>query len=770
MSRKRPDDSHASPVRPPSPGRAARRPSRAVAILALSSLLALFLLTPGAAQTPTPEATETPTATQTPATGATATPTAEASPESAEPAEPGRTTDTEYVKVHIDPTGKPLAAWLKDWIRLRGAGKRSVVDPGVFATTHPLHGSPGPDVQEASLKWNLSVPDVGFQDLYYEGRLQQAGDLFVTPEGPRPLPVSVRIRYFTGDEGSEQEVEPTKLETSDVPQRFKIVVTLTNTTKRQEEVAYTDIQTKRTIVGTGPVYTPYVARVVDLVLPDGQFDQIRTDGQLTRTGTDTVINWTKNLVPPDFPAKQDAIVTGVIAAGALLPEIKIVAQPLFPPFEAEALSAEGTQFERGRRSFFYDVFNLFRENLIALTGLFGLLHDAFGNLSIPVLGPEKGNREAGSFDKPNQLWALWTLAKGIEQLDRAMNVITNAVELSRDAVKGQLATLQQLRLLLGFSSDEASQYESILDCLADPPSCGAALQEGLTNNSIWADYKQILGFCAPANAFAAAGATDPYLPDAPLVETALCPTAAVSLNVVALKMAILEHVMHALQKENHLLDTANLAGLAPLPAAAAGGDPCGGDDQDNCSGQVPDSYNKYVFIKFPFGLEELERGLHTLKTKGFDPLQAAIGNIDTPNSVVWALHVLTQGAEAQVDAFHQLGATWRFIADSIQNFGIFGVETSRNILQWDIEGIDIDSAIKAAEVARAREMATFMGRPTDKDGEPAIGQLVVTFSTTALNEQPMATDTTGGKAGVVFASTGILITLLGWARFRWFLI
>jgi hypothetical protein len=655
--------------------------------------------------------------------------------------------------VQIDRTGQPTAAWLKDWIRLRGRGDRNVDDPATFADVRYLNGSPGGTRRNGNLHWEVSLGSAGFKDLYYEGRLQQVGDYWMTPEGPKPLPLHVRVRYFTGDEGAEEEVTPEVLEATGQATRFKIVITLTNMTKREQEISYTDIQSKKTVVAVAPVYTPYVARIVDLRFPDSGYDAIRSDGESTRNGRDTVLNWTRNLVPPDFPAEQDAIITGVIAKNARLPKITIVAQPVFPPLEAEALTTEGIQFQRGRRNFFYDVFGLFRENLIALTGLFGLLHDAFSNLTIPILGPEKGNRERGTFDDPNQLWALWTLTKGLEQANRAFDVIQNAVELSRDATKGQLATLQQLRLFVGFSSDPGA-----VDL------AGLSEVEGANDllfNSIWADLKSLAQLCG---ATGWAGDTRPYFPDAPAIVTPLCPTIELSLNLAFLKLALVEHDLHALQKENHVLDTGNLAGLAPLPSA---GD-CGSVPKDTPAGQTCDSYTKYNFIKFPFGMEELERGLHTLKTKGFDPLQAALGNRDTPNSLIWALHVLTEGAEAQVDAFHQLGSTWRFLADSIQNFAIFGVETARNLLQWDINSIDTDTAVKAATVERAKEMATFMGRPMDKDGKPAIGQLVVTFSTENLAERPMATDTPMGKASVLLASGMILAVLFGFARFRWF--
>ena len=746
-----------------------RNRSRAIGVVVLLSLLSLFLTLPEAAsQSPTPTASETgspspdTTATGSPSPDATGSPTGTGSPSPTgspapkpEETKPGRSTDTEYLKVQIDRTGKPVAAWLKDWIRLRGQGSRTVTDPATFVDVSYLGGTKGAAEKDGGLSWNVSVGDSGFKDLYYEGRLQQQGDYWLTPDGPKPLPINVLVRYFTGDEGAEEEVTPEVLEAAPQATRFKMVITLTNMTKREQEIAYTDIQTKKNVVAVAPVYTPYVARVVDLRLPDGDFDQIRADGEITRTGRETIVNWTRNLVPPDFPAEQDAILTGVMAKGARLPKLTIVTQPVFPPLEAEALTSEGIQFQRGRRNFMYDVFGLFRENLVALTALFGLLHDAFGNLSIPILGPDKGNREAGSFDNPNQLWALWTLTKGMEQADRALNVIQNAVELSRDATKGALSVAQVLRLLVGYSSDTSSgNAGAIIGGLEDPNT--------LLLDSIWSDVKGLATLCGDTGW---AADTRPYFPDAPALVTPLCPGAALPINLIALKLAIAEHDFHALQKQNHELDTALIPGISNLPSAG-----CGATPVDTPAGQSCDSWNKYLFIKFPFGLEELERGLYTLKTKGFDPLQAALGNKETPNSLIWALHVLTDGAEAQVDAFHQLGATWRFIADSIQNFAIFGIETARSLLQWDINSIDVDTAVKAAAVARAKEMATFMGRPIDKDGEPALGQLVLTFSTEPMAEHGMATDTPMGRASVILASGMLLAVVFGFARFRWFVV
>jgi hypothetical protein len=657
------------------------------------------------------------------------------------------------------PDGKPKALWLKDWLRLRGSGTRRVSDPAIFASVHGLAGSPTPSMREGSAHLSAGIGASGVRDVYYEGRLIQAGDGVVTPDGIRQLPVDVQIHYYTGPAGSEEEVTPQAITSADRATRFKIAITVRNNTQRMEEIGYTDLQTKKQITAVAPVYTPFVARVVDLRFPDSDYDQITADGQVARTGDASVVNWTMNLVPPDYPATQTATITGVAAKGARLPRIDVVAQPVFPPLVANELTSSGVQFERGRRNFFYDVFGLFRENLISLTGLFGLLHDAFGNLAIPVLGPDKNNRESGTFDKPNQLWALWTLTKGMEQLDRAMNVLENGVELARDGTKGAIATLAAMRLFMGFSTDPAATAPANL---ADIHSANDVIL-----NSIWSDVKELLQLCGDTQFGNTINV--PYYPTLPAVTTPSCPGTAVSFNLLLLKLGLIEHDLHSIQKENHNLDTALIAGLSNLPGASGSNPVCSGPP-DTPAGATCDSYNKFNFIKFPFGLEEIERGLYTIKTRGFDPLQAALGNKDTPNSLIWAMHVLTDGAEAQIDSFHQLGSTWRYIADSIQNFAIFGVETSRNLLQQDVNAIDVNTGVKAAEVRRAQEMATFMGRPTDPDGKPAQGQLVMSFSTAPVAERSHATDTAGGVALVTLSSALILMVLFGFARFRWFLI
>jgi len=652
-------------------------------------------------------------------------------------------------------TGLPTEVWLKDWLRLRGSGTRKVVDPGVFASVRGLSGSPTPSLGNDSVSLNVGLGSSGVRDVYYEGRVQQAGDEVMTPSGLQQLPVSVQIHYYVGAEGAEQEVPAAAINSGAEPQRFKIAITVRNNTERMQEITYNDIQSKKQVTAIEPVYTPFVARVVDLKFPDSAYDQITSDGDVARTGEATVVNWTLNLVPPDYPAEQTATVTGIAAKGAPLPRINVVAEPVYPAEIADALSSSGVQFERGRRNFFYDVFGLFRENLVALTGLFGLLDDAFGNLAIPILGPDKGNRESGSFDKPNQLWALWTLTKGMEQLDRAMNVLSSGIEEARDGTKGAIATLSAMRLFLGFSTDPAATNVNNLGNIHSA--------NDVILNSVWSDVKELLQVCGDTQFANTQGV--PYFPTMPAVVTPLCPGAELTFNLLLLKLALMEHDLHSIQKENHNLDTALIAGLSNLPGAGGCSQP-----PSTAAGVTCDSFNKFNFIKFPFGLEEIERGLYTLKIHGFDPLQAAMGNKDTPNSLIWALNVLTDGAEAQIDSYHQLGATWRYLADSVQNFGIFGVDTSQSLLQLDVNAIDINSGIKAAAVARAQEMATFMGRPTDPDGKPAVGQLVVSFSTGPVADTSHPTDTTGGRALVALSGVLILAVLFGFARFRWFLI
>jgi hypothetical protein len=129
--------------------------------------------------------------------------------------------------------------------------------------------------------------------------------------------------------------------------------------------------------------------------------------------------------------------------------------------------------------------------------------------------------------------------------------------------------------------------------------------------------------------------------------------------------------------------------------------------------------------------------------------------------------------ESLSDSFHQLGSTWRYLADSVQNFGIFGVETAQNTLQLDINEIDLESAQRAATAARVNgeTPTTFMGSPAASKDVPVDTQFVLVFST----EDPGLTtagplSTTAGKVAVGLAFGLLILTLLAFARFRWHLL
>ncbi|MGH2691393.1 MAG: hypothetical protein ACRDHM_02710, partial [Actinomycetota bacterium] len=478
--------------------------------------------------------------------------------------------------------------------------------------------------------------------------------------------------------------------------------------------------------------------------------------------------WTLNLAPPDYAATQTAIAQFLVAAPEI-PEIRIVAQPQYPAAQAEAAKSEEVQFQKGRRSFLYDVFDLLRSNLISLTGLFGLLDDAFSNLAIPLISPDKGNREAGEFDDPNQLWALWTLAKGMEQLDRALNVLDYSLQLSRAAVKGQIATLSQMRLLLGKSTDlPAVDLASVLVPPACVPLCTPeqieAYLEGLAGGaehllddilagSIWQNIKDLESLLGCVDC-----ASDPntFLPEAPASVTPTCPQCALMLSIIRLKLALFEQNLTALQKENHSNQLATFTGVT-----------------NTAESTLANDWRKFTTITFPFGMEELDDGLYHLKVDGIDLVQQALGNEDQPNSIIWAMHVLTDGMESLSDSFHQLGSTWRYLADSVQNFGIFGVETAQNTLQLDINQIDLKSAQRGAVAARVNgeTPTTFMGSPESSKDVPVDTQFVLVFTT----EPPARTissplSSTAGKVAVGLAFAMLILTLLAFARFRWHLI
>lgn len=665
-------------------------------------------------------------------------------------------TDTEYLNVHVDEEGTIGPALLKDWIRVRGPAdaELTVIDPAVLRDPEATAGTPAPEAADGGLGWRVQLPDAQYADLHYEGEVVRDGELYLTSLGPRRLPVELDIDYYTGPPGAETLVTPEAFESSRGP--AKIVFEVTNTTRQMEEVSYTDIQTGRQLTAVVPVWTPYVVKIGPVLFPDEQFDRIQTDGVEARDveGGGTEVTWTVNLAPPDYGATQTAIAQFLVAAPEI-PSIRVVAQPQYPAPRADALTSEEVQFQKGRRSFLFDVFDLLRSNLIALTGLFGLLDDAFANLAIPLISPDKHNREAGSFDDPNQLWALWTLAKGMEQFDRAINVIDNAIQLSRAGVKGQTATVQQLRLLLGKSTDPPSIQPGELICNTPPACLPDELQEVIDrtiDDSIWSNLKDVE---VTLGCEACASDPHPFLPEAPVPFIFDKPQAYAILGTISLKMAFLEANLAALQKENHSNQLATFTGISETAESTAAND-----------------WRKYTTVIVPVGLEEVGEGLHQLKTRAIDPLQQALGNRDQPNSIIWALHVLTDGMESLSDSFHQLGSTWRYLADSVQNFGLFGVETAQNTLQLDINAIDIDSAARAAAAARVAERpTTFMGSPASTEDVPVDTQLVLAFTT----EEPERTRTpplatTGGRVATAVAFGLVILTLLGMARFRWHLI
>ncbi len=703
---------------------------RTLAVAGLGLLFANLLIFEAPAQTPT--------STVAPATTPTSTVNTPAGPKAES------ITDTEYISVTIDANGKPMDVNVKEWYRVRSAkGKDAhIEDPGVLDKLKGLFGSRKPRVKDGMMTLDVGVSDIGHADVYFAGKPKGApGSTWVTADGPKALPIGVKIRYYTGEPGSEEaakQVNAREFASHHGP--FKRVITVSNNTKKTEEVKFTDVATKKEVTGIAEVFTPFNVKIPDLVLPDADFDGIRTSGALGRKGNSSVINWNLYLAPPDYPAEQNAIVEGRIN-GPEIPKIDVIAQPVYPEPVAEALTSAGTQFQKGRRSFYFDVLNLLRENLIALGGLFSVLDDSFANLALPLIGPEKGNRDSGSFTDANLLWGVWTVAKGTEQLQRAVQDLDYAVQLARDAMKGQIATTQTLRLLIGKSTDKGlfanQQPCPLIGCGIPTQAQVAGSVDALLAESIWANLKDLeytLGGFETAN--------DPkaYLPEAPGSASLTNPSAAVVLSIVKLKIAILEHDMYCLVYENHENECSSILGVTNKPNAKG--------------------WDKYAFVKFPFGQIEIEKGLRAIEVEGTEQIQAALGNKIAPNSFIWGTKTIVEGVEGLVDSFHQLGATWRFIADSVQNFGIFGIETSRSILQLDINAIDIETAAKAAANKRALEAATFFGKP-----KGAQGQLVLAFST---DPEPVTSRTTGQKVVTGIAVFSLLSVALAFARFRLF--
>ncbi|HVE76812.1 MAG TPA: hypothetical protein VND22_08635 [Actinomycetota bacterium] len=683
--------------------------------------------TPAPDGTAAPDGTSSPTATASP--GATATTTAPKA---------NSITDTEYVSVRMDANGDPIDVDIKEWYRIRreGGGDVHIEDPGELSDPKGLSGKK-PQVKDGAMSFDVDVPEAGHADVYFSGHPEKApGGKYVTADGPRSLPLGVSIKYYTGEPGADEatrQVNAREFGSHHGP--FKLVITLTNLTKRTEEVTYTDVQTKQQVTAIAEVSTPFSVKIPEIQFPDEKYDGLSTNGIIGRKGEDSAISWSLYLAPPDFPNEQHAIVEGR-ANGPGIPKIDVQAQPVYPEPVAEALSSAGTQFQKGRRSFYYDVLNLLRENLIALGGLFSVLDDTFANLALPLIGPEKGNRDSGSFTDANLLWGMWTVAKGTEQLARATDTLSYAVHLTRNGVKGEIGSLQLLRAFIGKSTDQPA-----LTSCVPPVTCSPEDQlNQLLSESMWANLKDLeIMLGAPVDPAVPGGPKDPrpYLPEAP---ASLATNGAVAVTILKLKLAILEHNFYCLVYEDHSNECASILGITNKPGA--------------------EGWDKYATVKYPFGQLEIEKGLRVIEDEGLDQIRQALGNRAATNSFIWGTQTLVEGIEALVDSFHQLGATWRYIADSVQNFGIFGIDTSRSILQLDINAIDIDTAAKAAALKRAQQASTFMGKPKD-----AQGQLVLSFSTDPEEVDRRPKEQIAAAAIAAFA---LVVVLALFARFRLF--
>jgi len=708
----------------------------------------LLILSSSAQTTPAPGQTATTFA-------STVSPTSTVSPSPAPVAakpKPNSVTDTEYLSVRIDANGRPLDVDVKEWYRVRRpkGGEVRLEDPGVLDDVRSAGGA-RPSVGDKAISANIDVGDLGFADMYLTGKPIPAKDgMYRTSAGPQPLPIDVNIRYYTGEPGSDEATKQVNArEFGNHHGPFKLVIGLVNNTKRTEEVKYNDVQTKQPMTGVAEVSTPFSVKIPELVLPDGQFDALRSNGVIGRKNKASVVSWNLYLAPPDYPNEQHAIVEGRVNSPTV-PRIDVIAQPVYPEPVAQALSSSGQQFQKGRRSFYYDVMNLLRENLIALGGLFSVLDDSFSNLALPLIGPEKGNRDSGSFTDANLLWGVWTIAKGTEQLGRAVDDLTYAVQLTRDGLKGEIGTLQLLRSFIGKSTDTpVLSTTNLIDatgCLADPANCeakAAAQVNQLLSESIWANLKDLeitLGADPSPNIPGGPGDPRPYLPEAPASVIPTNPSAGVAITVIKLKLAIMEHDFYCMVYEDHSNECSSILGLTNKPGATG--------------------WDKFSFVKFPFGQIELEKGLRAIEDEGLVQIQQALGNKIQPNSFIWGTKTIVEGIEALVDSFHQLNATFRYVSDSIQNFGLFGIETSRSILQLDINAIDIQTAAKAAANKRALQANTFFGKPKDSHG-----QLVLSFST---HPEPIQDRTGGQRAAVGLGIVSLLSVGLLFARFKLF--
>lgn len=276
----------------------------------------------------------------------------------------------------------------------------------------------------------------------------------------RALPVVVRTRYFlNGSEVSAKEI-------SGKAGDFKVEWNVTNRSQKTQKITYTDSVTGKEKTVTAATMVPFTVTLDDLTLSDATFDNLSSNGVVSRNAENTAskMGWTAVLAPPVFPGTAKFSLEGA-TSDFKLPDTTIVAVPgvagALPASASDAAEKGGASAAtlRGYVTKFGDGFGQLSGGLGLLkggvdqifTGLDGTLKPALKN---PTFDPAKYAEDGTLADnQPGLIQALEVLGGGLGSLMDAAAQVRGGLSTGDNAAPGVLEGLNQVVGAVGLGNE-----------------------------------------------------------------------------------------------------------------------------------------------------------------------------------------------------------------------------------------------------------------------------------------------------------------------------
>jgi hypothetical protein len=302
--------------------------------------------------------------------------------------------------------------------------------------------------------------DNGSKDSAHATELDLVDGLVNIDGAHRALPITVRTHYFLdGAEVSAKDITGKAGE-------FRVEWSVTNRTQKTETITYTDSASGAEKTVTAATMVPFTVELAGLSLPDATFDDVTSNGIVSRSSGNDASNlsWTAVLAPPVFPGTAVFSVEGNTTKFAL-PDSQIVATPgvsgALPPSADDAAEKGGAQAAtlRGYVTQFGDGFG-------QLSGGLGLMKGGLDQIFSGINDTLKPGLKAPNFDKdlyaedstlaynqPGLIQALELLGSGLDALVDGAALVRGGLKTGDPAHPGVSEGLTQVVAGIGLGNE-----------------------------------------------------------------------------------------------------------------------------------------------------------------------------------------------------------------------------------------------------------------------------------------------------------------------------